>query len=138
MKEKLEAIESTFEHKIESLANVFTTAFGTQSGKIANVLEPLLLIKNSLIEEVKKSEIKSEEASKIISEKQNDIESKLQSVFDICTNLKTQKIQEAEEKRDQLREMTKQVNSLSELAQHSQVWNFFEKKDFLAFLTKIG
>lgn len=121
MKEKLETMESTFVHKIQSLANVFTTAFGTQSETIVDVLKPVLLIKNSLIEEVKKTEAKAEETSKKITEKQNDIESKLQSVFDICTNLKTQKIQEVEEKRDQLREMTKQVNSLSELAQHSQV-----------------
>jgi DNA repair exonuclease SbcCD ATPase subunit len=122
-KKKLEAIELALANQIQSLTVPFTTSLSQQFEKISDKLEPVFLIKDSLIKEMKKTDVKAEEVSRKLAEKQHEIESKLQFIHEICTNLKTQRIQEAEEKRDQLREMIKQVNSLSELAQHTQVWN---------------
>lgn len=120
-KKKLEALELALVNQIQSLTEPFKTSLSQQYEKISDKIELVFLIKDSLMEEMQKTDVKSEEVSRKFAEKQHEIESKLRFVHDICTNLKTQRIQEAEEKRDQFREMTKQVNSLSELAQHTQV-----------------
>ena len=122
-KKKLEALELALVNQIQSLTEPFKMSLSQQYEKISDKIELVFLIKDSLMEEMQKTDVKSEEVSRKFAEKQHEIESKLRFVHDICTNLKTQRIQEAEEKRDQFREMTKQVNSLSELAQHTQVWN---------------
>ena len=88
---------------------------------IKEKVQPFPELKESILHDINKFRTQSDQSSKTILTKQDDLDTRVKSIYDICSNFKSLRLQETEEKRDQYREMSKQITSLSELAQHAQV-----------------
>lgn len=101
----------------QKLAKSFETLVSSVSRPVIEKIEPLY----SLRDTVTKSYRDMEDISNTILRRHNDLDDRVQTLCDLCANFKSLRLNETEEKRDQYRDMLKQVTSLSELAQHTQV-----------------
>lgn len=114
-------IEPLMNERLETLSESFQKFISGILMSIKEKVQPFPELKESILHDINKFRTQSDQSSKTILTKQDDLDTRVKSIYDICSNFKSLRLQETEEKRDQYREMSKQITSLSELAQHAQV-----------------
>lgn len=119
---KLIQTEAKTVQKLEETLESLTTELSNVSQPVLEKLDSF----SSLKEGIANSQASAEEALDKISNKYDNLDNKVTALHDICSSLKSLKLVEVEEKREQHREMSKQITSLTELSQHSQVLLLFD------------
>lgn len=122
VKDELSRIDAIISEKLEQLSanseNQFSDMFKSLVDKID---QGRLLVNDTLTNSCEESKA----ITKLILTQQEQLDTQVQTIHDICLSFKSFRLLEADEKRDQCREMSKQITSLSELAQHAQVHKYF-------------
>lgn len=122
LKDELSRIDSAMTEKLEQLsANSENHVLDMFKSLVDKIDQGRLHDDDTLIRSCEESK----RITKLIITQQDQLDTRVQTIHDICSSFKSLRLLEADEKRDQCREMSKQITSLSELAQHAQVHIIF-------------